>query len=214
MRTFFVFCIAFAARCFVLAQTNTPSVATDSLALTSTATNGATEIRSDNGGEFYYKLKTYIYRGNVRVDDPQMKLRCELLTVKSPELTNGNKFNLAIAETNVVIDWTDESGTNHATAAKAVYTYVLTNLATLPEERWQTNQTVVLSGNPFVVGGRGTYQGDPINWDRINDVISSPNAVHMTIKSDKTNSPGLFDTTMPNEKPAPNKPAPNKVAPK
>ena len=55
-----------------------------------------------------------------------MKLRCELLTVKSPELTNGNKFNLAIAETNVIIDWVDEGGTNHATAAKAVYTYVLT----------------------------------------------------------------------------------------
>jgi lipopolysaccharide export system protein LptA len=208
MRTFFVFCMALGAGCFLVARTNAQPTPGDSPALSGTSTNGQTEIRSDNGGEFYYRLKTYIYRGNVRVDDPKMKLRCELLTVESPELTNGNKFNLAIAETNVVIDWTDESGTNHATADKAVYTYVLTNSATPPEERWQTNATVVLSGNPYVVGGRGTYRGDPINWDRINDVISSPNAVDMIIKADKTNSPGLFDTSMPNEKPAPNKAAP------
>ena len=194
--------MALGACCFLAAQANSQLVPSQSPALAGTSTNGETEIRSDNGGEFYYKLKTYIYRGNVRVDNPQMKLVCELLTIESPEMKEG-KFNRATAETNVVIDWVDENGTNHATAAKAVYTYVLTNLATLPEEHWQTNAVVVLSGNPFVIDGRSnTYRGDPINWDRINGVISTPNVLDMKFKPDKTNSSGMFDTKLPNDKPA------------
>src|SRR6266581_4660688 len=102
MRTFLVFCLALGACYFLVAQTNTPSAANESPALAGATGNGQTEIRSDSGGEFYYKLKTYIYRGNVRVDNPQMKLVCELLTVESPELKEG-KFNRATAETNVII---------------------------------------------------------------------------------------------------------------
>jgi lipopolysaccharide export system protein LptA len=209
MRTFFIFCVALGAGGFLKAQTNSPSAQTsppsaqaESPALVGTATNGSTEIRSDNGGEFYYKLKTYIYRGNVRVDDPRMKLRCELLTVESPEMKEG-KFNRATAETNVVIDWVDENGTNHATAAKAVYTYVLTNLATLPEQRLQTNAIVVLTGNPVVTSQRGVIKWDPIIWDRIKDVIYSTNLLDMKINADKTNTSGLFDMELPKD----NKPA-------
>ena len=189
--------------CFLAAQTNAPSAPNQSLALAGTTTNAQTEIQSDNGGEFYYKLKTYIYRGNVRVDDPRMKLKCELLTIEAPELLVG-KFNRATAETNVVIDWKDENGTNHATAAKAVYTYVITNLAAFPETHWQTNAFVVLTGNPIVVDSRGnTTRWDPIVWDRINDVISSSNALDMKINANQTDAPGIFDTTLPKDKPAP-----------
>jgi lipopolysaccharide export system protein LptA len=201
--------MALGAGCFLVAQTTTQSTPAESPALAGASATNETEIRSENGGEFYYKLKKYIYRGNVRVDNPQMNLRCELLTIESPEFTNGCKFNRATAETNVVIDWVDESGTNHATADKAVYTYILTNNATLSEPHWQTNADVVLSGHPFVFGSRGTFRGDPtINWDRINDVISTPNAVDMRIKANQTNAPGMFDTKMPSDKPAANKPAP------
>jgi len=189
--------------CFLVAQTNAPSGPSQSLALAGTATNAQTEIQSDNGGEFYTKLKTYIYRGNVRVDDPRMKLKCELLTIEAPELLAG-KFNRATAETNVVIDWKDENGTNHATAARAVYTYVITNLASLPEAHWQTNAFVVLTGNPVVVDSRGnTTRWDPIVWDRIHDVISSSNALDMKINANQTDAPGIFDTTLPKDKPAP-----------
>lgn len=202
MRIFLVFCAALGTCCFLLAQTNAPSASTESAALGGKAGEGQTKIRSDNGGEFYYKLKTYIYRGNVRVDNPQMKLKCELLTVESPDMKEG-KFNRATAETNVVIDWVDENGTNHATARKAVYTYVLTNTATLPEVQWQTNSVVLLSGDPFVIDGRGnTYRWDPIKWDRVNDVISSTNALEMNIKPDQTNTSGMFDTSLPKNKPA------------
>jgi beta-lactamase regulating signal transducer with metallopeptidase domain/lipopolysaccharide export system protein LptA len=151
--------------------------------------NGQTDIRSDNDGEFNLKLKKFSFRGNVRAENPQMKLRSELLTVESPELPAGNKFNRATAETNVVIHWVDENGTNHATAAKAVYTYILTNLATLPEERWQTSAVVVLSGNSQVVDSRGNvFTADPINWDRINGLMSTPSLSNMTLNTDKTNS--------------------------
>jgi len=198
MRTIFIFCMALGVACFLAAQTNTPSEISESPALAGTAGGGQTEIRSEKGGEFYLKLKTYIYRSNVRVDNSQMKLACELLTIESPELKEG-KFNRATAETNVVIDWMDENGTNHATADRAVYTYAITNLATLPEHRWQTNSLVVLSGNPFVTDGRGnTYKWDPIIWDRLNGVISTTNMLEMKI----TNAPGAFDNTMPKAKPA------------
>ena len=189
MRNFTTVCLALVAGCFLSAQARAQSNPNTSPALsgTSSSTNGETIILSDQGGEFYYKLKTYIYRGNVRVDNPQMKLTCELLTIESPEFEEG-KYNRATAETNVVIDWVDENGTNHATAAKAVYTYVITNLAKFPEKAYQTNATVVLMGDPFVTGGRGTFKGDPIVWDRVRDVISTP-ALQRTVI---TNNTGVF----------------------
>ena len=195
MKTFFAFGLAAGAVCLLFMQGHAQPAPTESPALFGTATNGDTEILSDKGGEFYYKLKTYIYRGNVRVYNPQMKLTCELLTIESPEMNEG-KFNRATAETNVVIDWVDDNGTNHATADRAVYTYVLTNLATLPEQHWETNALVVLSGHPYVTNKIGTWEGDPITWDRIRDVISTP-AIQKSTIHPSTNSTGAFGPGAP-----------------
>jgi len=194
MRHFFAYWLALGAGCILCAQSHAQSVPNESPALAGTSTNGQTEILSDNGGDFYYKIKTYIYRGNVRVLNPQMKLTCELLTIESPEMKEG-KFNRATAETNVVIDWVDDNGTNHATADKAVYTYSLTNLATLPETRFETNALVVLSGHPYVTNKIGTWNGDPIIWDRIKDVISTPGFQKSVIN--QTNNPGMFGPESP-----------------
>jgi len=106
-------------------------------------------------------------------------------------MTDG-KFNRATALTNVVIDWVDEQGANHATSDKAVYTYVLTNSATSPPEHWETNATVVLTGEPVVTNSSGTLQGDPIIWDRINDTITSPHMVRTTVNQSGTNKSSLF----------------------
>lgn len=147
------------------------------------------------------KSNIYVYHENVRIDNPQMKLACELLTVEAPKLTNGNRFNRAIALTNVVIDWVDDNGSNHATSDKAVYTYVITNLAdgqTLPH--FETSSIVVLTGNPVVTNRMGTWEGDPLNWDRLNGVITSPNMKQMTIYQSQTNTSGLFEP--PTTKPA------------
>ena len=181
MRNFFAVWLAVCASCFFCAQSQAQFSPSDVPALAGMATNGETIIFSDRGFDSYYKLKTIIYRVNVRAYNAQMKLTCEWLTAESPDVEDG-KFNLVIAETNVVIDWVDEHGTNHATADKAVYTYVITNLAKLPEMQYQTNSTVVLTGNPYVKLGPDTVEGDPIIWDRIKDVFSTPNMKQTTIR--------------------------------
>jgi lipopolysaccharide transport protein LptA len=109
---------------------------------------------------FNMKSNVYAYEGNVHIDNPKMKLRCDVFTVEQPELADG-KFNGATAERNVVIDFLDDKGqTNHATSDKAVYTYSITNSV--------TNELVVLTGgNPTVTNAQGSITGDPIIWDRI-----------------------------------------------
>lgn len=150
-----------------------------------------TEIQSTNGFWFFTKSNVAVYLGDVRVDNPQMKLRCELLTVEAPKWTNGT-YNRATAETNVVIDWIDNKQTNHATSDKAVYTYIVTNLANgATGSHFETNSTVVLSGNPTVTDPSGTFQGDPIFFNRITGVIQSPNMRRMVI----SNSPNATATS-------------------
>lgn len=165
-------------------------------------TNAPSEVRptdiQSSSGEFFMKSNVFVYHGDVRVDNPQMKLRSELLTIEAPKLTNGNKYNRATALTNVVIDWVDDRGTNHATSDKAVYTYVITNLSETPDiKRFETNAMVVLTGNPIVTGPQGTFRGDPIYYDRINDTITSPNMLRMTVNPAETNTTGIFESTTP-----------------
>jgi len=102
-----------------------------------------------------------IYRGHVRVDDPQMKLACEQLVADMPPA--GGRPNRIVAETNVVIDFTDTKGqTNHATGDKAVYTY--------QEQGGATNETLTLTGDPQpqVENAQGLQAGDVIIWNREN----------------------------------------------
>jgi lipopolysaccharide transport protein LptA len=101
-----------------------------------------------------------IWRGHVRVDDPQMKLTCEKLVADLPQ-TGGNP-NHIVAETNVVIDFMDEKGqTNHATGDQAVYIY--------SEQDGVTNKTVTLTGNPQMENAQGTQAGDVIVLDIMNN---------------------------------------------
>jgi lipopolysaccharide export system protein LptA len=206
MRTLFAVG-AFLGICLALAaQTASQSTPTQAPALVGTATNGPTTIRA-HSCEIHLKSGIGVYREDVRVDNPQMTLACELLTVEAPKLEAG-KFNRATADTNVVIDWTDEQGLkNHATADKAVYTYALTNIGVLPEIHWQTNALVVLTGNPVVTNAQRTFAGDPLVWDRVTGVISSTNfyeSKFFQTESNKNHS--LFDTTAPK----PRQPKPEK----
>ena len=107
-----------------------------------------------------------IWRWHVRVDDPQMKLTCERLVADMPQA--GGRPNHIVAETNVVIDFTDTKGqTNHATGDKAVYVY--------SEQGGVTNKTVTLTGNPQMENAQGTQAGDVIIWDRANNKIHFDN---------------------------------------
>lgn len=107
-----------------------------------------------------------IYRGNVRVDDPQMKLTCEELTADLPQ--SGGHIDHLVALTNVVMDSVDDKGqTNHATSDKAVYDYNVVNGV--------TNEIVTLTGNAKVESSEDTMTGEPIIWDRVNNTIHAEN---------------------------------------
>jgi len=199
MRIFSLVCLMLAASIAVRAQTNTATPAVGTNATPAAGRSNApielrpTEIQSKSC-QFFMKSNVYVYRDDVRIDNPQMKLACELLTVEAPKLTNGNKLNRATALTNVVIDWVDNNGTNHATSDKAVYTYVITNLAEgLTQPHFETSSIVVLTGNPVVTNHMFRWEGDPLNWDRIKDVITSPNFKQQTIYQGETNTSSLFE---------------------
>ena len=151
----------------VHAQTNAtvpgpPASATTNVPAAPRPPRAPTQIYSDNGADFDLNGHQAIYRGHVRVDDPQMKLTCAQLTADMPE--SGGHVSRIVVETNVVIDFTDERGqTNHATSDKAVYLYHVQNGV--------TNETVTLTGNPQMENAQGTQAGDVIIWDRANNKI-------------------------------------------
>jgi lipopolysaccharide export system protein LptA len=131
-----------------------------------------------------------IYYGNVRVDSPQMKLTCAQLIVDLPP--EGGRINHIVAETNVVIDATDEKGaTNHVTSDKAVYDYKMEGVV--------TNETITLTGNPQIVNAQGTNTADVIVWDRANGHVHETNP-HLTgqnldssgVKTNSSPVPKLF----------------------
>lgn len=185
-----LFAVAAASVC---AQTNLPLPTPDLLEvqpLPGAATNEPAAVKppdeiliKSDRAEIYYKTNTVVYRDNVAVDDPQMKLRCDVLTLEAPKMPAG-KFNRAIAEGNVVVDFLNDGGTNHVVAGKVVYTYSITNSV--------TNAVIVVSGNPVITTPNGHYESDPIIWDRIAGTVQLPNRVNMRVQLSNTNSAGLF----------------------
>jgi len=155
-------------------------------------TNAPTKIDSDTA-DFDLNGRQAVYRGNVRVDSPQMKLTCAQLTVDLPPA--GGRIQHVVAETNVVIDATDEKGeTNHVTCDKAVYDYKV--------QESMTNEPITLTGNPQVVNAQGTNTADVIIWDRATGhgweknphMVSSPN---VNIGKTDTNSPAAGTNNPP-----------------
>lgn len=126
---------------------------------------GPTRIESDSV-DLDLTAREATYRGHVRVADPEMKLSCEWLIADLPQ--TGGRINRIIAETNVVIDATDDRGQKmHATADKAVYVYSVTNGV--------TNETVTLTGHPELSNAQGTSTGEVIVWDRANNHLNITN---------------------------------------
>jgi lipopolysaccharide transport protein LptA len=176
---FFCF-IAIIALCglSVRAQTNTSALAENTnavaeiLALVKTNSVPApkparppTRIDSDSV-DFDLTARQAIYRGHVRVDDPEMKLTSEWLVADLPQ--SGGRVNNIVAKTNVVIDATDEKGQAvHATGDKVVYHYQVQGSV--------TNETITLTGNPQLENAQDTLTGDVIVWDRANNHLSATN---------------------------------------
>ena len=192
MKRFSLIVIAVWCGWMVHAQTNvtaqsSPASATTNSPDATPPPRAPTLIDSDNSADFDLNGHQAIYRGHVRVDDPEMKLTCAWLVADVPQA--GGHPNHIVAETNVVIDFTDDKGqTNHATGDKAVYIYNVQNGV--------TNETVTFTGNsqPVMENAQGTQAGDVIIWDRANNKIHFDNP-HMILRQNlngataETNSP-------------------------
>jgi len=126
---------------------------------------GPTRIYSDSA-DFDMAGREAVYHGHVRVEDPQMKLTCAQLTADLPP--SGGRPSRIVAETNVVIDFTDEKGaTNHATSDKAVYVYEVQNGA--------TNEMVTLTGHAELENAQFWLGGEPIYVNLITKAIHADN---------------------------------------
>jgi lipopolysaccharide export system protein LptA len=103
-------------------------------------TNEFAEVYSQ---QYFLTPESALFRGNVRIEHPQMKWTCPEITMLSlPEL--GKAGRLVIAEPAVVFDVRDDQGRSfHGTGDKAVYTHRVT--ATL------TNDIMELTGNPAML---------------------------------------------------------------
>ena len=151
MKCYCLIVIAVLGGLMVHAQTNTPGAL---------PTPRAPMFIHADSADFDLNGHQGIWRWHVRVDDPQMKLTCERLVADMPQA--GGRPNHIVAETNVVIDFTDDKGqTNHATGDKAVYVY--------SEQGGVTNKTVTLTGNPQIENAQGTQAGDVIILDLANN---------------------------------------------
>jgi|SRR5208282_3749928 lipopolysaccharide export system protein LptA len=125
-----------------------------------------TLIEADGPADFDLTKRRVTYRDNVRVNDPEMKLRCDWLAADLPQ--DGGHVTNIVAETNVVIDFTDNRGqTNHVTCDRAVYVF--------EAQTGTTNDTVTFTGNARVENAQGWLTGEPIYWDRANNHLRADN---------------------------------------
>jgi lipopolysaccharide export system protein LptA len=153
---------------------------------TNKTTPQITEIFSD---EFNYDTNTdvAVFRDNVRLDNPQLKLVCEKLTAKLPAgADRTNDLQYAVAETNVAIDYFDEHGEKtHATAEKAVYSTTIANGV--------TNKVLDLTGNPVLERTNGWIMADFITMDRLNGTLRAEVNHHTIFKK----QPGHVSSSTP-----------------
>ena len=159
----------------------------------SDATPRAPTIINSDRADFDIAARKAFYYDNVRVDDPQMKLTCAKMVADLPP--EGGHINRIVAETNVVIDSVDEKGqTNHATSDKAVYFYDVQNGV--------TNETVTLTGNAKVENAQGWLTGEPIIWDRANNIMHAENQKMLFRQSIKDVMTNTNSATSKTNKPA------------
>jgi lipopolysaccharide export system protein LptA len=135
-----------------------------------------TQIESDRA-EFDLGTRRAIYLGHVKVDDPDLRLQCEQLTVDlPPEGTPGSgRPNNILAEVNVVIDFSYNQGQPvHATGDRALYHYTVTGAV--------TNETVTLTGSPYakVILPQGTNTATEIIYDCVTHKIHAVGAIFIS----------------------------------
>ena len=125
-------------------------------------------IIESESGSFDNATRLMVYLGNVRVTSPELHLKCERLVVGIPE--KGQRLSRLTAETNVVIDYTDEAqhDAKHITSNLAVYDYRVVNSVT----NWTVTFTGTPNNPPVVVDAMGTIASETITWNGVTRKIS------------------------------------------
>jgi len=144
-------------------------------------------ILTSDSAVFDGNSRQMIYYGHVYVTDPKVKLTCAQLTVNLPP--GGGQPTNIVAETNVVVDFTDAKGqTNHVTSDLAVYDYKVVGSV--------TNETVTFTGHtnypPRVEYPDYTITSEPLVWDRATGhfrFTSYKMILHQTLSGGTNSSP-------------------------
>ena len=123
---------------------------------------------------FDYNSKTgvAVYRGHVRASDPQMKLGCDVLTVKTA--ASGNGVESIVARQNVVI----EQGGTRATGDQAVYTITA------------TEETIKVTGNAAWHSPGHEGKGDALILDRKRNEFKSKGKAYAKLFPAAMKAPG------------------------
>jgi lipopolysaccharide transport protein LptA len=144
-----------------------------------TTTNALNTLKSEiqitsRSSEVNLRSNVVVYVGNVRVTEATMSMTCEYLVAIMPQ--RGGRIESILAQTNVVIDMTDERGDKvHGTGEKLLYTYQVTESA--------TNEVVQLSGNPLITTSQGSTRADVITYNRTTQNVRFENP-QMVIEHD------------------------------
>lgn len=154
------------------AGTNTTGTAPADTAADTNAEPLLTRISGDSL-QANFKSNIYVFRGNARVNDPQIQIWCDVLTWEQPQ-PPASVIERGTADGNVRIEAFPAGDTNKVTGAAQTAVYLHDIVGSV------TNRTVRLTGNPARVnrtGERGgTVTGTMIEWDLENDSVRVENA--------------------------------------
>jgi lipopolysaccharide export system protein LptA len=139
-----------------------------------------TEINSDSA-DFELKDRRATYLGHVQVIDPKVRLTCELLVLDLPE--NGGRLSHVLAQTNVVVDFTDQGAKYHITSDQAVYHYQVVDMV--------TNETVTFTGHPVASTAQGIIYAEPMIWNRADGRLHFTNPRMISNQNLNTSGAGL-----------------------
>jgi lipopolysaccharide transport protein LptA len=136
------------------------------------------EITS-RSSEVNLRSNVVVYVGNVRVTEANMSLTSEFLVAAMPQ--RGGRIERIQAETNVVINMTDEQGQKiKGGGQRLLYTYRVVDS--------QTNEVVELSGDPIIETPQGSTRADVITYDRLTGQVRFKNPrMHIEAEGGLTN---------------------------
>jgi lipopolysaccharide export system protein LptA len=133
-----------------------------------------------NHFQFLYDSNLVTYTGNVRVEDSQMDLTCDVLTI---QLTTNKAIQQITADNHVVI--VNKKDKSRATGERAIYVV-------------NTNQEFMeLTGNPTWGDGQHEGKAGLFVFDRRNNIFRAEKNAVFKLPSDKIGQPELLNLNVP-----------------